>query len=344
LEKGRETLKIEGSRVLVTGGTGLIGSHIIDKLIAEHPKEIIALDKNVKGFRDNCLPELDYKNVTLLEGDITRTDDVRKAVHGVDFVVHTASLLARDAAQSLRAAFDVNIGGTFNLLEASAEAGVKKIIYSSSVLVYGNNPASRPIAEDHCIDTDTIYGAGKVGSEYLLRVFKREKGLNYVTLRYCGVYGPRQHFRGNLVLYIPECFQRIDHGQPPIIYGDGSQPYDFVYVEDIARANVLALKSSVTGEVINIGTGMATTVGDVVQMIIEITGTSLDPEYAPQGERFQQKSLWPDVTKAEKMLGFKAEFPLMEGLTRYFHWLKKGEKNRCQRPLPVVERGGRSRP
>lgn len=316
-------MKFEGSRILVTGGAGLIGSHIIDQLIAEHPKEIIAFDKNLRGFRDNCLPELDYKNVTLLEGDLTRTDDVRKAVHGVDFVVHTASLLAREAVENLRAAFDVNIGGTFNLLEAGAAAGVKKVIYSSSVLVYGNNPASRPIAEDHGIDTDTFYGAGKVGSEYLLRAFKRVKDLNYVILRYCGVYGPRQHFRGNLVLFIPESFERIEHGQPPIIYGDGSQPYDFVYVEDVARANVLALKSSVTGEVINIGTGMATTVGDVVQMIIEITGTSPEPEYAPQGERFQQKSLWPDVTKAEKLLGFKAQIQLKEGLTRYYHWIRE---------------------
>ena len=315
-------MKLEGSKILVTGGAGLIGSHIIDKLIAEHPKEIIVFDKNLKGFKDNCLPALDYRNVTLLEGDITRTDEVRKAVQGVDFVVHTASLLAREAVKDLRTGFNVNIGGTFNLLEASAAAGVKKIVYSSSVLVYGNEPASRPIAEDHCIDTDTIYGAGKVGSEYLLRVFKRVKGLNYVILRYCGVYGPRQHFRGNLVLFIPECFERIEHGQPPIIYGDGSQPYDFVYVEDVARANVLALKSSVTGEVINIGTGMATPVGDVVHMIVEITGTSLEPEYAPQGERFQQKSLWPDVTKAEKMLGFKAQILLREGLMRYYHWKK----------------------
>jgi UDP-glucose 4-epimerase len=315
-------MKLEGSRILVTGGAGLIGSHIIDKLIAEHPKEIIAFDKNLTGFKDNFLPELDYANVTMMEGDITRTDDVRKAVHGVDFVVHTASLLARDAVQDLRAAFDVNVVGTFNLLEASAAAGVKKIIYSSTVLVYGNNPATRPMAEDHALDTDTVYGACKVGSEFLLRVFKRVKGLNYVILRYCGAYGPRQHFRGNLVLFIPECFERIEHGQPPIIYGDGSQPYDFVYVEDVARANVLALKSSVTGEVINIATGMATTVGDVVQMIVEITGTSMEPEHAPQGDRFQQKSLWPDVTKAEKMLGFKAQVPMREGLTRYYHWIK----------------------
>ena len=324
-------MNLQESRILVTGGAGLIGSHVVDHLIAERPREIIAFDKDISTFMKNRSPELDYKHVTPLEGDISRKDEVQKVLKGVDFVVHTASILAREAVKDLRAAFDVNIGGTFNLLEGSVEAGVKKVIYSSSVLVYGNNPPTNPIPEEHTLNTDSIYGAGKVASEFLLRVFKKTKGLDYLILRYCGVYGPRQHFRGNLVLFIPECFDRIDRGLPPIIYGDGSQPYDYVYVEDVARANVLAVKSPVSGEAINIGTGVAPTVKDVVEVIREITGTSLEPEYGPQGDRFQQQSLWPDVAKAEKMLGFKAQVTLKEGLTRLYHWWRK-QKMQHQTP------------
>jgi len=313
-------MELEGSRILVTGGAGLIGSHVVDKLIAEHPKEIIVFDKDIAGFMKNSSPELDYKNVTLLDGDITRKEEVMKALKGVDFVVHTASMLARNAVKDLRTAFEVNVGGTFNLLEASAASGVKKVIYSSTVLVCGDNPPSHPITEEHPLNTDTVYGGFKVASEFLLRIFKKTNDLDYIILRYIGTYGPRQHFRGNLVLFIPECFDRIQRGLPPVIYGDGSHPYDYIYVEDVARANVLALKSPVTGEVINIGTGVTTPVKEVVQMIREITGTPLEPEYLPQGDRFRQQSLWPDIAKAKKMLGFKAEFSMREGLQKYYQW------------------------
>jgi len=312
-------MNLEGSRMLVTGGAGLIGSHVVDQLIAERPREIIAFDKDISRLKENRSPDLDYKHVTPLEGDISRKDEVQKVLKGVDYVVHTASLLSRESTKNLRAAFNVNIGGTFNLLEGSVEAGVKKVVYSSSISLYGH-PVAKPMSEDHPLNTVAMYGAGKISSEFLLRVFKKMEGLEYVALRYAVVYGPRQHDRGNLVRYIPECFDRIDRGLPPIIYGDGSQPYDYVYVEDVARANVLTLKSPVTGESLNIGTGVTTTVADVVEMIREITGISLEPEYAPQGDWFGLESLYLDVTKAEKMLGFKAQVPLKEGLTRYYHW------------------------
>lgn len=316
-------MKLEGKKILVTGGAGLIGSHVVDRLISEKPEAVIVFDKDISGFEKNRNPELDYTPVKMIEGDLTRIDEVGKALDGVDLVVHTASMLARNAVKELRSAFEVNVGGTFNLLEASAACGVKKVIYSSTVLVCGDNPATHPINEEHPLKTDTAYGGFKVASEFLLRIFKKLKSLDYLILRYIGTYGPRQHFRGNLVLFIPECFDRIKRGLPPIIYGDGSQPYDYIYVEDVARANILALKSEVTGEVINIGTGVITPVKAVVEMIREITGTSLEPEYAPQGDRFQQQSLWPDVTKAEELLGFKAEYSMREGLTRYYRWLKE---------------------
>jgi UDP-glucose 4-epimerase len=318
-------MKIEGTRILVTGGAGMIASHILDLLTEEHPKEIIAFDKDISRFKENCSTALHHNNVKTIEGDITRIDDVRKAVKGVDFVVHTASLMGRESTENLRAAFEVNIRGTFNLIEESVASEVKKFIYSSSMNIYGE-PLVSPITEEHPFNTSAMYGTGKAASELFLRLWKRSKGLDYIALRYAVVYGPRQHYRGTNSLYIAESFDRIDRGLPPIIYGDGSQSYDYVYVEDVARANVLSLKSPVSGESFTIGTGMSPTVSDVVRMIIETTGTSFEPIYEPQGDRFRLKSIFLDVTKAERVLGFKAEVPMREGLIRYYDWRKKQRK------------------
>ncbi len=315
-------MDLKGSRVLVTGGAGLIGSHIIDQLIREEVKEIIAFDKNLSSISENRSSEFDYNTVKLLTGDITRPEEVRDALKGVDLVVHTASLLTREAADDLQAGFGVNVHGTFNVLEGCVASGVKKVVYSSSISIYGD-PVANPMTEEHPFNITSLYGAGKVTSEVFLKFFKKAKGLDYVALRYAVVYGPRQHYRGNLVQYIPECFDRIERGLSPIIYGDGSQPYDYVFVGDVARANVVALRSSVSGEAFNIGTGVTTPVKEVVRMIVEITETSLEPEYASKGERFGLKSLFLDVAKAEKVLGFKAEVPLREGLKRYSEWRKK---------------------
>lgn len=315
-------MELEGSKVLVTGGAGLIGSHVVDQLVAKHPKEIVIFDKNASEFYKNPSPELDYGNVRLLDGDITVIDEVKDALRGIDYVVHTASLLTREAAGDLRAGFEVNICGTFNLIEASIASNVKKFVYSSSISIYGN-PLAKPMAEDHPFNISSMYGAGKAACELLLKVIEKAKGMEYLALRYAVVYGPRQHYRGNLVKYIPESFDRIADGLPPIIYGDGSQPYDYVFVEDVARANVLALKSSVSGEALNIGTGITATVGEVVQMIVDITGTTLEPSFEPQGDRFGLKSLFLDTSKAEKLLGFRAEVSLREGLACYYEWLKR---------------------
>ncbi len=315
-------MKLEGSRILVTGGTGFIGSHVIDQLIAERPKEIIAFDKNLSCVEQSRSSELDYRNVRFLEGDITRASDVKEALKEVDFVIHTASLLTREAAENLRTALEVNICGTFNLLEMSMNSAVEKIIYSSSVSAYGD-PLFIPMTEEHPFNTNSMYGAGKVSCELLLRVCKKMKGFNYVALRYASVYGPRHHYRGGVNRYIPECFDRIEQGLPPIIYGNGSQSHEFVYVGDVARANILALKSLVTGESINIGTGILTTMKDIVRMIIEITGACLEPLYIPHENPFEMKGFFLDVTKAEKTLGFRTEVPMEEGLRRYYDWRKK---------------------
>ena len=315
-------MDLSKSRVLVTGGAGLIGSHVVDQLLLENPKEIIVFDKNVSELSKYRSKELDYGVVTVVEGDIAQIDEVRDAINGVDYVIHTASLLTREASKDLDRGFQVNFAGTFNIIQACISTDVKKIIYSSSISIYGS-PLEEPMTEEHPFNITSMYGAGKVTSEMLLKVYKRTKNLDYISLRYAVVYGPRQHFRGNLVKYIPESFERLAKGLPAIIYGDGSQPYDYIYVEDVARANILALKSPVSGEAFNIGTGITTTVKEVVQMILEITGINLEPIYQDQGDRFGLKSLFLDVKKADKLLDFKAKISLREGLTLYRQWLKE---------------------
>jgi UDP-glucose 4-epimerase len=302
---------------------------VVEQLVLERPKRIVIFGKTLSLYEVIPPPRMDDGQVVLVKGNIARADEVREAIRGIDYVIHTASLLFREASEKFREALEVNIVGTFNLLEASIISGVKKFIYSSSITIYEDSSVL-PMNEEHPFRTESMYGASKVCSELFLRAFKKNKGLNYIALRYSLVYGPRQHGTANILSYIQENFDRIERGFPPIIYGDGSQPYDYIYVEDAARANLVALKSSVTGEALNIGSGAAPTVKEVVQTIAEVTGTNLHPVYAPRGNRFRLENLLLDVTKAERLLDFKARVPLKEGLTRYFNWRKNqkgGGKN-----------------
>jgi UDP-glucose 4-epimerase len=316
-------MELAGSTILVTGGGGMIGSHVIDRLITEHPKEIIAFDRDLSLFDKDRSPGLAYGNVRTVQGDISCANDVKEVLKGVDFVVHAASLLTREAEEDLKIALEVNICSTFNLIEECIRSGVEKLIYSSSISIYGS-PVTNPMTEEHPFNTFSMYGAGKVASELFLRVFRKIKGLEYIALRYAVVYGTRQHYRGNLPLFIPESFDRIERGLPPVIPGDGAQLFDYIYAGDVAKANIMALKSPITGESFNIASGTTTSTKDVVQMIIEATGTSLEPIYGSAKSAWAE-TMFFDTSKAEGMLGFKAEVTLKEGLRQYYNWRKKGE-------------------
>jgi len=322
---GGDDMNIEGSRVLVVGGAGLIGSHLCEQLAAEHVREIVVFDRKTSSLAESMA--IDTRKIRLINGDITQPGEVKEALRGIDFVFHAASLLTREAAADLKRGLEVNILGTFHLLQECVSAGVRKVIYSSSVSLYGD-PVKILMTEDHPVNTNSMYGVGKFTSELLLRIFKKAKGLDYVSLRYAIVYGTRQHDRGNLISYMLESFDRIERGLSPFIYGDGSQSYDYIYVEDVARANLMALKSPATEGAFNIGTGITYTTGEVVQMILDITGSSLNPIYVPQREQLGPKSFVLDVEMAEKALGFRARISLKDGLRRYFEWRKKG-------PLPT---------
>src|SRR5215210_4905587 len=254
-------------RVLVTGGAGLIGSHIVDLLMdgREQGKygEIVILDNFVRGRRENLAAALARGPLTIIEGDITDRNLLAEAMQGIDLLFHLAAIRITQCAEDPRLAVEVLGDGTFNVLEAAVQAKVKKVVASSSASVYGLAEEFPTTERHHPYNNRTIYGALKVFNEGLLRSFNDMYGLDYVALRYFNVYGPRMDIYGAYTEVLIRWMDRIMGGQPPMIFGDGSQTMDFVHVEDIARANILALKSDVTDEVFNVASGVETSLDDL---------------------------------------------------------------------------------
>jgi UDP-glucose 4-epimerase len=237
---------------------------------------------------------------------------------GADAAFHFAALWLFECVEHPRDAVDVNIGGTFNVIEAAQAAGIEKVVYSSSASVYGDALAI-PMTEDHPFNNRTLYGATKIAGEQMFRAFNEQHGLDYVGLRYMNVYGPRMDDRGTYVSVIVKVLDRIARGEPPTIFGDGSQAYDFVHVVDIARANVLALKSDATDRNYNVGTGVQTTIRELVDRLLELTGSDLEPAYLPQEQMFVTNRVG-STENAERDLGFTATVGLEEGLRSVVEW------------------------
>ena len=311
-------MKIEGSKIVVIGGGGLIGSHIIEELLKEPVKEIIIYDNFTRGTKDNIVSALQDERVEIFEGDITYIDVLNRALAGADYVFHLAALWLRHCYEFPRAAFQVNVGGTFNVLEACVNHGVKKLIYSSSASVYGD-ALEIPMTEDHPYNNRTFYGATKIAGEHMCRAFNERYGLDYVGLRYMNVYGPRQDYKGTYTSVIMKVLDRIDQGLNPLVYGDGSQSYDFVYVADVAKANICALKSDAKDDFYNVGMGVKTSIKELVELILEVTQCGLEIQYEPAGLTFVTHRIG-STEKAERELGFKATTGLREGLIELIEW------------------------
>jgi UDP-glucose 4-epimerase len=309
---------IQDARILVIGGSGFVGSHLLDHLIREQAKEIVVLDNFVRGKRSNMQRALADDRVRLVEGNITDVAFLRRVMEGMDYVFHLAALWLFECVHQPRAALEVNVVGTYNVVEAAQQAGVKKVIYSSSASVYGDAIAT-PMTEEHPFNNRTMYGATKIAGEQFFRAFNEQHGLAYVGLRYMNIYGPRMDYRGTYVSVIMKVLDRIAQGLPPIIFGDGSQSYDFIHVQDVARANVLALKSQASDEFFNIGTGVKTSISELVHRLLEITGSDLQPEFRPQEQMFVTQRVG-STEKAVQMLGFQARVPLSEGLRSVVEW------------------------
>ena len=313
-------MDIRGKRLVVIGGAGLIGSHTVDRLLQEDVREIVIYDNFCRGTHGNLEGALKDPRLRIFEigGDICQSDILAEALKGADGVFHFAALWLLQCHEFPRSAFDVNIRGTFNVIEACVQQGVKRLVYSSSASVYGD-AVEEPMTEDHPFNNTNFYGATKIAGEQMCRAFYHRYGLNYAGLRYMNVYGPRQDYRGAYIAVIMKILDAIDEGKPPTIYGDGSQAYDFVYVGDCAQANVLAMKAETVDRFYNIGTGVRTSIKELVYTVIELTQFRQVPRYEPAGLTFVKNRIGsPERAAAE--LGFKAQVQLREGLQKLISW------------------------
>jgi UDP-glucose 4-epimerase len=311
---------IKGSRCLVTGGGGTIGSTVVDQLVAAGAGEVVVLDNFVRGRRENLAGALTAGPVRLVEGDIRDTALVTGLMQGIDLVFHLAAIRITQCATEPRLALEVLVDGTYEIVEAAADAGVRKVIASSSASVYGL-ATDFPTSEDqHPYANDTLYGAAKTFNEGLLRSFHAMKDLDYVALRYFNVYGPRMDIYGLYTEVLIRWMERIEAGQSPLILGDGLQTMDFVYTEDIARANLLAAEADATDEVFNIGCGVETSLIELAEALLRVMGKDLPLEFGPpRGVNGVTRRL-ADISLAEKRLGWRPEVDLDEGLRRLVAW------------------------
>lgn len=313
-------MHLGGTKQLVIGGAGFIGSHVVEELTKTDVAEVLVFDNFSRGSRANLAGALKDPRVRIFElgGDITQPDLLSKAMEGVDGVFHLAALWLLHCHEFPRSAFEVNMRGTFNVLEACVAHRVKRLVYSSSASVYGNAVAT-PMTEDHPFNNRTFYGATKIAGEQMCRAFCERYGLNYVGLRYMNVYGPRQDYKGAYIAVIMKILDRLEQGLPPVIYGDGSQLFDFVAVEDVARANVLAMQADAADRLYNVGSGEGTTIRALTELLLELTGSDVPIHYEPAGLTFVTKRIG-DPTKAATELGFRASVTLREGLVRLIEW------------------------
>jgi len=316
--------KLDGSKVMVLGGAGFIGGFVVQELLKENVSEVIIYDNFARGKMENIKDSLKDKRCSLYPngGDIRDVDILNDAMKGVDYVFHLAAMWLLHCKDYPRTAFKVNIEGTFNVLEACVKNNVKKLIYSSSASVYGD-AVEVPMTEDHPFNNRNFYGATKIACEAMCRAFYDRYGLNYVGLRYMNVYGPGQDQHAAYTGVIPIMLNKIDANEPPVINGDGSQAYDFIYVEDVARANVAALKADKKTGYYNIGTEIQTTIKELCDSILKLKKSSLKVTYIPYSKddarQFVQNRIG-SRKKAEKELGFKYKYSLEEGLLKLIEW------------------------
>lgn len=309
------------NRVLITGGAGLIGSHIADELVRlEEVSEIVVLDNFVRGRHENLAGAARSGRVTIVEGDIGKRDLVDEVVRDVDVIFHQAAIRITQCAEEPRLAVDVLVNGTFNVLEAAVRHKVRRVVAASSASVYGLAEEFPTDEQHHPYANRTLYGAAKLFNEGLLRSFHDMYGLSYVALRYFNVYGPRMDVHGVYTEVLVRWLENIAAGRPPIIFGDGTQTMDFVHASDVARANVLAARADVEDEVFNVASGTETSLRELAQHVLTTMQSDLGIQYAPARKVNPVPRRLADTRKAKALLGFEAQVPLPEGLAGFVDW------------------------
>jgi UDP-glucose 4-epimerase len=314
-------MELSGKKIVVVGGAGLIGSHTVDKLLKEDVKEVLIYDNFLRGSRENLTEALSDSRVKIYDvgGDIMQTDILQSAFEGAHGVFHLAALWLLQCHEYPRSAFDVNVRGTFNVMEACIASGVQRLVYSSSASVYGDT-IREPMDEEHPFNNQNFYGATKICGEAMLRAYHHRYKLNFVGLRYMNVYGPRQDYHGAYIAVIMKMLDAIDRGQSPTIMGDGSEAFDFVAVEDCGLANVCAMKADTVDQFYNVGTGKRTTLKQLAEMLVELTGCTKPIIYAPRSQATLVRNRIGSPKKASSEISFTSTVDLREGLKRLIEW------------------------
>jgi UDP-glucose 4-epimerase len=310
------------SRALVTGGAGVVGSAVVDFLVGAGT-EVVVLDQMSRGRPEHLDWACRQGRVTIIDDDIRDRDAVRAAMRGVNLVFHQAAIRITHCAEDPRLALEVMVDGTYNVIEAAAAARVHKLVAASSASIYGMATVF-PTPEDHAPYANrTMYGAAKLFNESLLRSFNEMHDLHYVALRYFNVYGPRMATRGPHTEVLIRWIERIERGEPPLIFGDGSDVVDLIHVNDVARANMLAAVSLVTDDVFNIGSGHGVTLCELATRLLKVMGSPLQPEFAPARDVNPVPRRVADTSKATRLLGFRAETDLDTGLAELVAWWRE---------------------
>jgi UDP-glucose 4-epimerase len=316
-------ITLRGCRALVTGGAGLIGSHICDELVNAGASQIVVLDNFVRGTQSNLAWAIANGPVTIVAGDIRNRELLAELMPGTDVVFHQAAIRITQCAEEPRLALEVLVDGAFNIYEAAAKAGVRKVVSASSASVYGAAEQFPTTESHHQYGNRTIYGAAKGFNEGLLRSFNEMSGLNYVALRYFNVYGPRMDIYGAYTEVFIRWMDAIAAGRPPMIFGDGTQTMDFINVLDIARANVLAAAAPVSDEVFNIGSGTETSLTELAEALLAVMGSKLKPEFGPERKVNPVPRRLADVSAARERIGFESQVGLADGLRLLVAWWQR---------------------